>query len=935
MLRASPRAVAQRARPQRSAAPPMLAAAAALALLLCLSSGVQAQGGAGQGEVPSEGAGGAPEVQPAEEGEAGGAGGAGPDAAAAVEAAAANMTQAGDLFVISNVTFDDYYTASAGQPPTDGTDGTDAAGAPPIGGTDGTDAAGQPGAGQPAAEPLSEYAGLVWRDTQIFNGPAIAATGQGPVPPGGAAGAAPLVSAAAALGVASPPNAVAFPAAAEAGGGAAVAVPAARGGANGTFFAPYSAWLTYTQDWSQQARPSVRVLFTAFDFRRPDEFAGQLEVELPLGQPVQVEFPRSFRVGVQRVTIRPDPQAEVTLDSLAAVLPGAAPVTPAGDAGGGGDAGQPTGGDGEALAGGGQRYAPLPWVPSYDLYCGDAARRDTPECLRHRCRTDTTPECDAYIAACQARGWGGDDCTPPCEALENPYADARCTGAAAAQEPPTQEPLAAPVQEPPVAPLPLPPLPPPLPDAAQQGGAADPPGAGPAQPGAEGQAPVTPPLPPPETGGGGGTAPPGGQQSPPPGQGDQGGSTQRYTPLPWVPSYGLYCGDAANRDSPECLRHRCRTATTPECDAYIAACQARGWAGDDCTPPCEALDDPSTDARCRSPSADAPAGELQPAGAGGEQQPAAAGGGQQATAGGAVQPAGGGVDAAAGTGASTVGDLLPWVDAEPGGQQPQPQQPQPQQPQPQQPQPQQPPPQQPPPQQPPLQQPPPQQQPPPEQGGAQGQPDGGPPPSPSPAPRARRKRRRRSPSPAPAAAAEPPPAPPAGGREVRVTFDDIAVGAAGRTAVAYFGGLSWTGADAVLAAALPPALRPGVTSAPVALANAPALPGGGGGGGAVGFAASAFGAGRFTPLSVVLTQEQDPSLAPALGLAPGADGVVYVSCFDAAGGRLGGGAALLPAGVPQRVDFPPDCAGAARVAIAPAASSMRFVLDDLAYIDLT
>jgi hypothetical protein len=142
---------------------------------------------------------------------------------------------------------------------------------------------------------------------------------------------------------------------------------------------------------------------------------------------------------------------------------------------------------------------------------------------------------------------------------------------------------------------------------------------------------------------------------------------------------------------------------------------------------------------------------------------------------------------------------------------------------------------------------------------------------------------------------------------------------------------SFSGALAVTAAALPAVLQTGINSQPVALTNAPALPGRGDG--SLAFTAPPGGAG-FAPVSVIMTQDLDAALAGTLGLTPGGEGTVFVTCFDAAGARLGRGAARLPAGQANRVSFPPECRGAARVVIAPVISSTRVVIDDLEYYDL-
>lgn len=39
------------------------------------------------------------------------------------------------------------------------------------------------------------------------------------------------------------------------------------------------------------------------------------------------------------------------------------------------------------------------------------------------------------------------------------------------------------------------------------------------------------------------------------------------------------------------------------CDAFFDFCDNLNWEGDRCTPPCDGLDDPDSDPRCRDPGA--------------------------------------------------------------------------------------------------------------------------------------------------------------------------------------------------------------------------------------------------------------------------------------------------------------------------------------------
>ena len=83
-----------------------------------------------------------------------------------------------------------------------------------------------------------------------------------------------------------------------------------------------------------------------------------------------------------------------------------------------------------------------------------------------------------------------------------------------------------------------------------------------------------------------------------------------------------------------------------------------------------------------------------------------------------------------------------------------------------------------------------------------------------------------------------------------MTFDDITTDpATGRAPVAAHGGLLFSGASAASAAALPPGLRAGAASPPVALVNAP-----GDGSGAIEIAVAAANA-TFAPQAVILTED--------------------------------------------------------------------------------
>jgi hypothetical protein len=69
-------------------------------------------------------------------------------------------------------------------------------------------------------------------------------------------------------------------------------------------------------------------------------------------------------------------------------------------------------------------------VYDYEAYC-QAGREKAPECLKYWCdqrANSATAECDAYTDWC-GDGDNADlpQCTPPCEALEDPDSDSRCT----------------------------------------------------------------------------------------------------------------------------------------------------------------------------------------------------------------------------------------------------------------------------------------------------------------------------------------------------------------------------------------------------------------------------------------------------------------------------------------------------------------------------
>lgn len=163
---------------------------------------------------------------------------------------------------------------------------------------------------------------------------------------------------------------------------------------------------------------------------------------------------------------------------------------------------------------------------------------------------------------------------------------------------------------------------------------------------------------------------------------------------------------------------------------------------------------------------------------------------------------------------------------------------------------------------------------------------------------------------------------------VTVNFDDINPGPSGRASVVFTGGLDWDGAVATTAAALPEAARAGVVSPPIAITNFPVPPGGAGAGALV-FSASKMGAEKFTPTGAVLTWVPDAADAPT-----GRAADIVVTCYDSVGQQMGSGIAAIPAGQPNRVGFPPTCAGCSKVVVAPALSSTRIVMDDLSYVDL-
>ncbi len=79
-------------------------------------------------------------------------------------------------------------------------------------------------------------------------------------------------------------------------------------------------------------------------------------------------------------------------------------------------------------------------------------------------------------------------------------------------------------------------------------------------------------------------------------------------PIRYVYDYITLCEDAASTQKPECLKYRCdleENTTTQLCDDFYDFCDAnygRNWDLPQCTPPCELLDDPDTDARCREPA---------------------------------------------------------------------------------------------------------------------------------------------------------------------------------------------------------------------------------------------------------------------------------------------------------------------------------------------
>jgi len=172
-----------------------------------------------------------------------------------------------------------------------------------------------------------------------------------------------------------------------------------------------------------------------------------------------------------------------------------------------------------------------------------------------------------------------------------------------------------------------------------------------------------------------------------------------------------------------------------------------------------------------------------------------------------------------------------------------------------------------------------------------------------------------------------------------VNFSDTPTTPTARTYTPSAGGLDWTGAYSVTAAALPAGLRTGVTSPPNALVNAPSLPGLGDASIAVTLAGDAnvtsnvTGRATFRPVSMVLTQDLDPRLAATLGQPRNISeaGRVIVSCYLGST-QLAAGVVKLKAGLPGKVTFPSACGSASRVVIAPGASSVQLVLDDFVYV---
>jgi hypothetical protein len=98
----------------------------------------------------------------------------------------------------------------------------------------------------------------------------------------------------------------------------------------------------------------------------------------------QIDFPLSFRQGITRMTIAPQPtrktagsdpaQIEFAMDDFTLVLPYAPkPATAA---------------NGTAQVGAKiEKYAGIPFVPDYYAYCDAKAAEARPECLRYRCAT--------------------------------------------------------------------------------------------------------------------------------------------------------------------------------------------------------------------------------------------------------------------------------------------------------------------------------------------------------------------------------------------------------------------------------------------------------------------------------------------------------------------------------------------------------------------
>ncbi|KIY95011.1 hypothetical protein MNEG_12952 [Monoraphidium neglectum] len=143
-------------------------------------------------------------------------------------------------------------------------------------------------------------------------------------------------------------------------------------------FAPHSVWATYVEDYNYPERDEILLVFTGYDAK--DTIVGQIFTLLKAGVPNQIDFPLSFRQGITRMTIAPQPtrktagsdpaQIEFAMDDFTLVLPYAPkPATAA---------------NGTAQVGAKiEKYAGIPFVPDYYAYCDAKAAEARPECLRY------------------------------------------------------------------------------------------------------------------------------------------------------------------------------------------------------------------------------------------------------------------------------------------------------------------------------------------------------------------------------------------------------------------------------------------------------------------------------------------------------------------------------------------------------------------------